>query len=175
MEEVTIPVTGKKLSIDFFYRAYAAEKDKELKLLVEQKQLKLDRIYELCAEKYTSIEELTAMIGDSIEDGKMKCSVFCYNEDGSIGLCYTDFIALFNEEYGKEKKPSLKSLLMGNLSDQFSLMTTTRTYKTYSGSYNEFDISVFWSDASILSDEQRSITKRKRVDEEDDRESKICK
>lgn len=166
--ETPEPITEKKLDIAFFYAAYTKIREAELKQAIEDRQARLDVMYEYYAQKFTSENFLTGAVASAIKEGKTEASVFGEYEDEVKNIRYADFHVLFNEEYGKEKKPSLKSLLMGNLSDQFMTVTMTKKKQRLSGYYNHYEVSIFWTENSIMGDEQRRLTKRKRADDEEE-------
>ncbi len=145
----------KKLTPDFFYEAYR-------KSMQEKKPIKskLDGLYDTYSTNYTSEEYWTKRILAAIGFRQTKLSIFWQGEEMSDSeTTVDDYRKLFNMDYNG--KPSLKSLVMDTLSQEFKIVAEERFTMT-SGDYgNEYEVSIDWTPL-----EERSDVKRKRAEED---------
>lgn len=135
----TTPMTGKKLTLEFFNEQCNKVPEK----MIEPSRL--DHLYNQYAKLYTSEDFFVHKMRAALKGGSKEVSVFLEGTEMSSNYQIDDIIGLFNEEYGKEKKPSLESLLRANLSDQFKLKSKTIVTRDCNGDWGEdYQVLLYW-------------------------------
>lgn len=131
----TTPMTGKKLTLEFFNEQCNKVPEKVIE------PSRLDHLYNQYAKLYTSEEFFIHKMRAALKGGGKEISVFLEGTEMSPNHQIGDIIGLFNEEYGKEKKPSLESLLRAKLSDQFKLKSKTIVTRDWG---EDYQVLLYW-------------------------------
>lgn len=142
-------ITGKQLSIDLFRDAYqrnenSAKSRESREIYLSPKEKDLAILYATYTSRFTSQIWLTDRIVGTMAKRETKVVVFSEEEYGSRHTNCDDFRKLFNEEYGKEKRPSLRSILTGNLSQDFTLSEEELVFQEAGDSYGQYKVYIHW-------------------------------